>query len=235
MKRILFKVSTFLALTVSVLAINWPNPVNASRVSQVNGSAQGSCRKGNGILKTENRNVGIFTAVDVSGSYDVETVAQQPPSLTISGDANILPQIITEVRGDTLFVYNRGCISPKTTLKLKIASRKIEEFSASGANRIKIFSLNNQTFNLAQSGGAQTEVFGKTTQLDITVTGAGTADAKKLYSQRATVEISGAGLINVYATEKLSASIVGSGVINYYGNPKTVTRNIIGVGSINKK
>lgn len=240
MKRMTFSIPILLAMfgsvfsTVSVSAVSLPNPASSLVVSQADASAQANCKKGNGSVKTESRKVGTFTSIDVSGGYDVEVVVQQAPSLVISGESNILPQIITEIKGSTLFIYNKGCISTQKRLKLKITSKQIQKISAAGANKIKVSNLNNQTFNIAQSGGAKTELFGKTKQIYIKVAGAGDVSAQKLYSQQAKVEISGAGNVNVFATESLNAKIVGVGVIKYYGKPKTVTKNIVGVGSIIK-
>lgn len=220
-------------IAVGVLAVNLPYQVGTSITSEVNAVKI----IGSGILKTESRPVSNFTAIDISGSYDVEIVAQQAPSLEISGDDNILPLIITEIRGNTLFIYisDRRSIFTKNKLKIKTSSQTIESISASGATNIKLTNVNSENLSINQSGGSYTYLLGKTRNLNIKISGAGDVNAKNLYSQTVKVDISGAASADVYASEKLNTRIVGAGEVNYYGNPKTVTRNIVGVGSIKKK
>lgn len=191
--------------------------------------------EGSGIIKTESRKVSAFTSIDISGSYIVEISSQEAPTLEISADDNILPVIITEVRGETLFIYNDKNLYTKTKLKVKASSMKIEKISASGANILKIYNLNNETLNIAQSGSSKTEISGQTKELYITLSGASNVNAKKLYSQKVKVDISGAANADVYATEELNARVFGAGKVNYYGNPKNVNRTIAGVGLIKNK
>ncbi|AOY84127.2 DUF2807 domain-containing protein [Moorena producens JHB] len=235
-KTMLSNIPVLLALAVSgfnsvLLDSIWLEPVKAPVVSQLNTmSVQGSS-----VLKTESRKVSAFTAIDVSGSYEIELVSQPTTNLEISGDDNILPLIITEVRNNTLFIYPEKSISPKTLLKIKASSQNIEQISTHGANYVKVSNVNNQRLYIKGNGSGKTELYGNTKELYLKVYGAVDVNGKNLYSTKAKVDLFGASQVNVYATEKLTASVFGLGHINYYGNPKTVIRNILGLGSISKK
>ncbi|NEQ11423.1 MAG: DUF2807 domain-containing protein [Moorea sp. SIO4E2] len=231
------KIPVFLALAVSGfnlvsgLDTIWLEPVKAPVVSQLNTmSVQGSS-----VLKTESRKLSPFTGIDVSGSYDIEIVIQPTTNLEISGDDNILPLIITEVRDNTLFIYPEKSISPKTLLTIKASSQNIEQLSSHGANYVKIYNVNNQRLEIEKNGSGKTELYGNTKELYLKVYGAVDVNGKNLSSTKAKVDLFGASQVDVYATEKLTANVFGLGNINYYGNPKNVIRNILGLGSITKK
>ncbi|AOX03669.1 hypothetical protein BJP34_33365 [Moorena producens PAL-8-15-08-1] len=204
--------------------------VKAPVVSQLNTMIV----QGSSVLKTESRKVSPFTAIDISGSYEIELVSQQTTNLEISGDDNILPLIITEVRDNTLFIYPEKSISPKTILKIKASTQTIDQLSTHGANYVKVYNVNNKRLNIKVNGSGNTELYGKTKELYLKVYGAVDVNGKNLSSTKAKVDLFGAFQVDVYATEKLNASVFGLGNINYYGNPKTVIRNILGLGSITK-
>ncbi|WP_287256587.1 head GIN domain-containing protein [Moorena sp. SIO4E2] len=191
--------------------------------------------QGSSVLKTESRKLSPFTGIDVSGSYDIEIVIQPTTNLEISGDDNILPLIITEVRDNTLFIYPEKSISPKTLLTIKASSQNIEQLSSHGANYVKIYNVNNQRLEIEKNGSGKTELYGNTKELYLKVYGAVDVNGKNLSSTKAKVDLFGASQVDVYATEKLTANVFGLGNINYYGNPKNVIRNILGLGSITKK
>jgi hypothetical protein len=67
------------------------------------------------------------------------------------------------------------------------------------------------------------------------MSGAGELDAKELHAYNVNVSISGAARADVYATEHLEASVSGAGNVNYYGDPKDVSEDTSGAGSISKK
>ncbi len=191
--------------------------------------------EGNGVVRSESRKVSSFTAIDISGLYDVEIVSQQPSSLELRGEENILPLIITEVRDNTLFIYNNKNISPKHRIKIKTSSMKIEKISAEGTNNLNIYNINNDTLNISQNGVGKTEIFGKAKEVYLNLSGTVTVKAKNLYSQKAKVNLSGASKVDIYVSEELNANVLGLGKVNYYGNPQKIIRNILGIGSINQK
>jgi putative autotransporter adhesin-like protein len=66
------------------------------------------------------------------------------------------------------------------------------------------------------------------------LTGSGDLELAKLPVERATVEISGSGDIEVDATRTLDVRISGSGSVAYHGNPE-VKKSISGSGGLIKK
>jgi hypothetical protein len=84
------------------------------------------------------------------------------------------------------------------------------------------------------TGAASVKATGKAKSLSISSTGAGDVDTTRLLAEKARVSVSGAASINVYASEQLDVSVSGVGSVNYSGNPKTVNKNVSGLGSVNQ-
>jgi len=49
------------------------------------------------------------------------------------------------------------------------------------------------------------------------------------------IRVTGAGSVDVYATQQLDAIVSGVGQITYAGDPPVVNKNVSGIGTINKK
>ncbi len=193
--------------------------------------------EGSGRFKNEVRNLGSYNAIEVFGSYELEVSSQHPPSFEISGDDNILPLIITEVRNNILYirVTNNVGISPRIKLKIRTSSDRIEKISTDGLNSLKVFQIGDRTFNLKQLGTGKTELFGQTNNLALYINGTINVNARDLYSQQSTVKLLGTATVNVHAYKQLSVQILGVGTVNYYGNPSQINKQILGIGSLNKR
>jgi hypothetical protein len=72
---------------------------------------------------------------------------------------------------------------------------------------------------------------GTVQEADYEVSGSGSIAAFGLQSQHAQASVSGAGNIELTATEQLSADISGAGNVQYKGHPK-VSEDISGAGSL---
>ena len=88
---------------------------------------------------------------------------------------------------------------------------------------------------LESSGASSINVEGSVTNLEANFSGAGSLGAEALQTQTAKVSLSGACSADVTVTESLEASISGAGAITYGGNPKTVEKNVSGLGKIQSR
>jgi hypothetical protein len=200
----------------------------------------GGCHKfgnvtGSGTMKVEKRDVPAFTALNISGAYDVEIVVQKEQSLEIEGDDNLLPLIRTEVKNGVLSINNEKSFSTKKALHVRISVPNLEALSTSGASEFTITNVKTDEFNIEASGAGSINISGETKTLEVGMSGAVGLDAKDLKAQKVTVTTSGAASADVYASEELRASVSGAGNVDYYGDPKTVSEDASGAGSISKK
>ena len=190
---------------------------------------------GSGTMKLEKRNVPAFTAVDISGAYDVEIVVQKEQSLEIEGDDNLLPLIKTEVKNGVLAINNEKGFNTKHTLRVRISVPQLKGISTSGASEIVVANVKSDDFDINTSGAGSLKVAGETKTLALEMSGAGDVDAKELRAAKVTVNSSGASGADVYASEDLRVDASGAGHVNYYGNPKNVSEDVSGAASISKK
>lgn len=191
--------------------------------------------RGSGNRVTEKRDVPGFLAIEVSGAYEVEIVAQKERSLEITGDDNILPLVTTEVKNNVLHIGSSKGYNVTRAITLKITVPELEGVSTSGASKIVVSGIKNSEMKIDSSGASKLALSGETKKLDIDTSGASNIEAKDLHAEKVDVQSSGAGFVNVYATEQLDASVSGVARIDYYGEPKTVNPTVSGPGSINKR
>src|SRR4051812_23280755 len=190
---------------------------------------------GSGATKLEKRSVPAFTTVDISGAYEVEIVAQKEQSVEIEGDDNLLPLIKTEVKNGVLEISNEKSISTKQKLRVRISVQQLGGIETSGASNIVATNVKTDEFKIDSSGASELKVSGEAGTLSIDSSGAGAIDTKDLHAEKVNVHASGAVTAEVYATEALNASVSGGSDVTYYGNPKTVTEDKSGAGTITKR
>jgi hypothetical protein len=191
--------------------------------------------KGSGNLKTEKRSLSSFKAIDTNGAYTVDVTCQKPVSVEIETDDNILPLIKTEVRDGVLYVTSQERYNATKGVTLRVSVPDLAAISSRGAGDIRIADAASNDLKIDSTGAASVKANGKAKSLTISSTGAGDVDTTKLQAEKARVSVSGAASIDVYASEQLDVSVSGVGSVNYSGNPKTVNKNVSGLGSVNQK
>ena len=88
---------------------------------------------------------------------------------------------------------------------------------------------------IAPTGAGSLTASGETKETDLTLSGAGSVDAKNLHAINAKVNSTGIGSVEIYVTGQLDAKASGVGEINYYGSPKKVNKQAEGLGAINER
>lgn len=189
---------------------------------------------GSGKIKTEKRDVGAFTSVDVTGAYEVEIVCQKQPGLEVEGDDNILPVVQTYVENGTLHIESERGFNVKNPIKVRITTTNLEGLSSSGASKITLEGVKNEQLVIETSGASKIDAAGETKSLEIESSGASKVDVQDLRATRVKVSLSGAGRAQVYASEEVNADVSGASSVTYYGEPKVVNKSVSGAGSINK-
>jgi hypothetical protein len=213
---------------------------------------------GSGVVETETHQLEEFNALVVE--YPAEIVVRQGDSerVIIEAEDNLLPQLGTEVRGDTLYFesterYWDNRVNPtepvfvtltvielkdlqfSTAGKLLVESLFTDslELSISGAGDVTLEDLDAESLDFSLSGAGNAEADGIIDNLEMRISGMGNFNGGDLQTQNAEVRISGAGNATLWVEERLDANISGAGSIDYYGNPD-INKNVSGVGSIDK-
>ena len=192
------------------------------------------CEQGSGVRKSEKRDVSSFDAVSFDGAFDVTIVLQKKRGVEVSGDDNIIPHIITDVKGDTLHVTTNKSICSKIGLRVSITNDDISKITAEGSSDISVSDVKNRALTVHINGAGDFSASGKTGTFVASISGSGNVNARQLQAGEVDISIDGAGDAIVYASGKLKASIDGAGDISYYGDPREVVKNISGAGDIEK-
>lgn len=189
---------------------------------------------GSGNRLKQKRDVASFNSISYDGAFDVDIVCQQPVSLEIEGDDNILPLVGTEVSNNVLHIKNLSSYSVSTPVKLKISVPNLEGVAINGAGKIEVTGLKNDKFEIDSNGAPTIRVSGETKVVDIDTNGAGKIDTHKLRAAKAIVDTKGVSRVDVHAADQLDVTVSGPSKVIYEGNP-VVNKTVNGPGSVEKK
>jgi hypothetical protein len=187
--------------------------------------------KGDGVVKTESREVPDFSKVEAAGGYEIKWT-QGKPALAISTDQNLLPHIRTEVRDGALRIDSRENLRPTKGTTIAISSESLAGVELTGANTFTAGGLSIPDLTLGATGASTINVEGSVKNLAVNMTGACTLRARFLEAQTATLTLTGASTADVTVADALNASITGACSVTYSGNPKSVEKMVTGAGSI---
>ncbi len=193
--------------------------------------------KGNGVIKSQDRDIENFTAIKLTCSADLHIV-QGKTALTVKTDENLLELIETEVENGTLYisVKGRGFRSAKG-LDVYITMPTLEKLMSSGSGDVEFgntfkgndiyisisgsgdidgkFDVTN--LELKVNGSGDTEISGIMGMLKLSVSGSGDIDADGLKLDECNIRNSGSGDISLTGkTNKLTVSQNGSGDLSAY-------------------
>jgi hypothetical protein len=211
---------------------------------------------GSGVVKTETRKISGVESISLE--YPAEVIIRQgkTESVSLKGDDNALPQILTEVRDGVLHIdadeknWNKR-VNPSEAVEIIITVKDLNQvlfpsagtllveglktdsldLVLSGAGEMTLSKLEVDSLNVTLSGAGDIEADGVADNLSVRISGMGDFDGGDLRSLTAEVHISGAGSATVWTDKKLDATISGAGSVNYYGNP-TIQKQISGAGSV---
>lgn len=191
--------------------------------------------RGNGNLKKENRILNDFNQIKVNGNMTIIINCQNKKKFDIEGDANILPMLRTSVVAKVLNITVDKKYKENLPLKISINNTDISKIEIQGSSKIIINKVKNNNIQLISLGNADFTAYGTTKNVSLDISGSGYIDTKNLKAEKASVNLKGASIVDVFASKDIDLKMSGFGKINYYGNPKNVKKTISGAGSINSK
>lgn len=189
---------------------------------------------GSGTLKSEVRQVGAFSAIDIAGPVDADVAIAAEARVEISGDDNLVPLATTEVQGDRLMIGTRDQVRTKLPLVARITAPRVTALGASGSGTIALHGIQDDNLTLALPGSGTISGDGAVQQLTIEMSGSGQLNLDQLAAKRVSVTLSGSGSVRLSASEALDVTISGSGTVSYLGNPQ-VKQTISGSGTVTKR
>jgi len=210
---------------------------------------------GSGVVAQENRTVIGITGVVLAGEGNLYIEQGAAEELIVTAEDNLLPYILTEVRGGILEIRTRSNVDlrPSLPIEYRLTVVSLDSVLLSGVGDITVSDLVTPQLSLRRSGIGSVEV----TNLDVdeldvvlsgmgdfdisgtvdlqrvNVTGLGDYDARDLVSLDAVISIVGNAnqTATVRVSDMLTVTINGNGRVFYIGDP-FVDANITGSGSV---
>ena len=237
MQNKLFQAKIFILLSVCVLL-------------QACGS--GVHETGSGTATEETRNVGAFNNLNIEGDYEIVLQEGTNPLVTVQTDENLHQYIETRLDGNTLVIRDLEKIEPTETTRLIITYQKIEEIKLGGSAKVSNrgvlkakdldlridgaavidLALQAEELEVKIAGAGVVTLSGEVNKQTVALSGAGNLDSYELKSKECTIELSGIGSAQVFASSSLNAEVSGVGNIRFKGDPRNIKREVSGLGDI---
>lgn len=188
---------------------------------------------GSGVAAKQARSVASFTGLDLTGDNNVIVHVGASRSVIVHADRNLLGRVTTQVRSGNLVIGTTpGNLSPKTPMFVSVSVPSVDALSLKGDGNITVTGINSRRLAVVLPGSGVIHATGTTTQLEVTISGEGTALLGQLVARDVKAALSGDGSITLAATHSLKANVSGTGTILYNGNPPHVTTSVSGSGTI---
>ena len=212
--------------------------------------------QGNGKFITDQRSTSSYDNVSCAGSMNYILVKGTEGQLTVEGESNLVPYIITEVQGNTLTVKTEEGINLKPSnnrdIIITIPFEDISKVSLTGSGDLinndiitsenlkvgitgsgdVILDIETITVDGSITGSGDLTLKGKTENLNVNVTGSGDFHGYGLDSKNTDASVTGSGDAEVISTVAFKGRVSGSGDIAYKGKPEREDIKVSGSGSI---
>lgn len=184
------------------------------------------CVQGNGQLAEQQRTLTAFDGVSVDGAFTVTVRVGKELRCTLRGDANLLEQVITQVKNRQLHIGSKKSLCMQHPLEIELLVPGLDQFCAEGVHEIAIHDLDEPTFKVRLTGASSARIGGRSDEFQLEIDGASTLDARSLLARTVTVTASGTSSVLVQVSEALTVTASGVAEILYCGKPLAVTSQL---------
>jgi hypothetical protein len=167
-------------------------------------------------LISEEREVRDFDSVVLGGFGNLTVVQSDKETLMVEAPADIMPDIVTEVRDGTLYITMKPhTIHAGWEINYNLTVKKLDAFNLTGAGKATIYPLDTDHFHLKMSGAGKIKTH-KTPVDELLISGTGMVEVLDVDLPELKVTISGAAHVRVTGkAEKQWLQLPGAG--NYSG------------------
>lgn len=212
--------------------------------------------QGNGKVITKTIQTANYEGLSVAGFFKVTIVEGREGTITLTGESNLLEEVVIEVKGNDLHikVKNKINLKPSRGMKIEVTvpTSKLSKVSLAGSGEIKNnFNLRSDQLKLSLAGSGSIKLNlqaneletslagsgsiilnGTASHLKGSVSGSGSVDGYRLTAENASISVAGSGGYKLNCSGELKARVSGSGTISYKGKPERVDSKVAGSGKI---
>jgi hypothetical protein len=210
--------------------------------------------KTKGVSKTETRETGSFNKIHASHSIHVTIAQGQTSKVEVKADENLLPEIITEVKNQTLTIKKNNKIKREEKIEVFVTLPELTELVLSNGTHVtspgeisgqdlklevssgshNTLYLNYENLTIENSSGAHSNLKGKATTASLTASSGAHINAQDLVVDKGSCNVSSGAHVNIKITNQINASASTGGHLNYIGNPAIKQVNTSTGGHINQ-
>jgi len=215
-------------------------------------SCRFKCTKGSGNHVTEQRKVGNFSRINISGGFQVHLKQDSSNTVSITADDNLLKYVHLEADGDELHIYYKRNLCASGEMVLNIGVRNLESLKGSGSVAfISDGKINTKDLNIKLSGSGRVDmdltaanVFteangaceinlkGQATMHKVEMNGNGNIHAFDFVVGKYDIHTAGASDCEINVLNELDVHSTGASDVKYKGNPATVNSSKLGAGTV---
>ena len=197
-------------------------------------------------IETESRETGRFNQIKVEKGVNLELVQNTDDNLLKITARNFdLQDVITEVRGETLYLSKKGSTFSNSGVDITVPFGNLSKIEASGGSDIENsgileleeliieasggsdLELNLNVFYLEcnLSGGSDAELKGSSKAAYYQASGGSDIDANNFKVEKATLRLSGGSDVDLYASEEVNIEASGGSDVNVSGGASIINDN----------
>lgn len=184
---------------------------------------------------SEERELAEFERISVSNAISATLTKGEVNSVTVSGDDNVVPLVLTEVGDGTLTVRfkDNTSVTTKTPLKVEIVAKAWPAgLDLSGASRLETADFEGEKLQVEVSGASRITLTGKVARLTVEASGASSAELSGLAAKTAQVDASGASTIEVQASQSIQGEASGASRVTHSGGASNVNVESSGASTV---
>lgn len=208
--------------------------------------------------RTEERDVASsFDTIDFEGWGELVIKEGEDYEVEVSGSRDMLDRLRTDVRGDTLRIYQESNTQiyffgiPNDELKVTVTLPGLRGLELDGAGQVTLDGIESESLEIelggagdvsgdvdvdelaiVLSGAGTVALEGRADVQDIELSGLGSFDGSELEGRDGSVRMSGAGSATMWVTQALEVDLSGLGTVEYYGDPEVDVKRMDGAGTI---
>jgi hypothetical protein len=180
---------------------------------------------GGGPRVTEQRDVGSFDRLEVSGSLEVHVLPGDSGRVAVTGGEDVIDRVRTDVSGGVLHVHiaDHGIVigpDPFDDVIVQLPAGALDGVRIDGAGDVTLTNLDADALDVEVDGGGDIEATGTVDSLVATIEGSGDASLSGLAARRATVTVQGSGDAELNVADALTVTVQSSGDVSYRGDPR---------------
>lgn len=185
------------------------------------------------VMQSEPRAIkGAFDSIDIAGNNRVLVTVGSDPKLDVSSHDN-LAQVITEIKGGTLYIYEKNTTHQANTTKpiISVTVPKLTTMNTAGDAIVTVTGIDTKVIHLTTNGKSYVTLQGIVERFALQTKGKSDINALKLKVEQADVETYGKSEVKLNVSDNLKVTSYGKANVYYIGTPK-VTPMILGQGEV---